>query len=52
MYSCSVSNLVKRTILKITDDSSALQECVSNLVKRTILKIGIGKTYGFKKSVT
>ena len=44
-----VSNLVKRTILKIMYYELLPYETVSNLVKRTILKIGIGKTYGFKK---
>ena len=34
-----VSNLVKRTILKISKISHAIDLSVSNLVKRTILKI-------------
>ena len=34
-----VSNLVKRTILKISDFKDDLTIKVSNLVKRTILKI-------------
>ena len=37
----SVSNLVKRTILKIVIGSGAIVISVSNLVKRTILKIAI-----------
>ena len=34
-----VSNLVKRTILKINEAEEELKGEVSNLVKRTILKI-------------
>ena len=34
-----VSNLVKRTILKIESKNNILVLAVSNLVKRTILKI-------------
>ena len=36
-----VSNLVKRTILKIVFSGDPPKTTVSNLVKRTILKIGI-----------
>ena len=35
----NVSNLVKRTILKIPFDNAISGQVVSNLVKRTILKI-------------
>ena len=35
----AVSNLVKRTILKILESLSTAKVLVSNLVKRTILKI-------------
>ena len=39
MNGASVSNLVKRTILKIKDTQVWASAVVSNLVKRTILKI-------------
>ena len=38
-----VSNLVKRTILKILLEQFEAFDIVSNLVKRTILKIPLGK---------
>ena len=47
-----VSNLVKRTILKISDYKKGNKEKVSNLVKRTILKIGSRQARFTRPSVT
>ena len=48
----SVSNLVKRTILKIGITFMEHTIIVSNLVKRTILKICWDGNYDYDKSVT
>ncbi len=48
----SVSNLVKRTILKINTQYFASSEYVSNLVKRTILKIEVARAMYNIRSVT
>ena len=47
-----VSNLVKRTILKILNLADASTPLVSNLVKRTILKIYDGSSTTEIGSVT
>ena len=47
-----VSNLVKRTILKIESKNNILVLAVSNLVKRTILKISCLVTSFPSMSVT
>ena len=47
-----VSNLVKRTILKIFEIENNFMESVSNLVKRTILKIANVKLHHPYQSVT
>ena len=47
-----VSNLVKRTILKISLLALWIHQLVSNLVKRTILKIAIATLIKLVLSVT